>query len=90
MTALTSGGIQAYVPAADIRVVLYTSLANPKSVIFKVLFFKLSSSMASFIRTENYREERSNQIGNQHFGILVRFEYYRRHTLRAPPFGYLD
>lgn len=57
MRTLTSGGIHAYVPAADIRVVLYTSLANPKSVIFKVLFFKLSSSIASLMRTGNFGEE---------------------------------
>lgn len=44
---ITSGGIHAYVPAADIRVVLYTSRASPKSVIFNVLFCKLSPSIAS-------------------------------------------
>jgi hypothetical protein len=44
---MTSGAIQAYVPAALILVVLETSLANPKSVIFKVLSYILSFSMGS-------------------------------------------
>lgn len=55
---IVSGGIHAYVPAADIRVVLYTSRANPKSEILSVLFLKSScSSIVSLINTE-MREKR--------------------------------
>lgn len=64
---IVSGGIQAYVPAADIRVVLYTSLARPKSVIFSVLFRRWSPSMASLIKTERNRIEM--------ISILVRLFY---------------
>lgn len=50
---IVSGGIHAYVPAADIRVVLYTSRASPKSVILSVLFRKQScSSICSLINTK--------------------------------------
>lgn len=56
---IVSGGIHAYVPAADIRVVLYTSRANPKSEILSVLFLRLScSSIGSLISTENERKNR--------------------------------
>lgn len=48
---MTSGGIQAYVPAADIRVVLYASRAKPKSVIFRVFPRKSPSSIDSLIST---------------------------------------
>lgn len=40
-----------FVPACDILVVWYTSLAKPKSVIFKVLLFKSSFSIASLNNT---------------------------------------
>lgn len=50
---MTSGAIQAYVPAADILVVLYTSRARPKSVIFNVLNCKSLFSIGSFNSTEN-------------------------------------
>ena len=55
----TSGGIQAYVPAADILVVLYTSRASPKSVILRVLSSKLSSeSIVSLSKT--VKEKKTN------------------------------
>lgn len=50
---ITSGAIHAYVPAADILVVLYTSLARPKSVIFKVLNCRSLSLIGSFKSTAN-------------------------------------
>lgn len=57
---MVSGGIHAYVPAADILVVLYASRANPKSVILSVLFRRLSgSSIRSLINTLN---EKKNKI----------------------------
>ena len=48
---ITSGAIQAYVPAALIRVVFSTSRARPKSVIFRVLLDKLLLSTTSFSKT---------------------------------------
>lgn len=50
---MTSGAIQAYVPAADILVVLYTSLAKPKSVIFRVFNRRSSLLIGSAKRTKN-------------------------------------
>ena len=49
---MTSGAIQAYVPAADIRVVLLVSRASPKSVILSVLKSRSSlfPSISSRIR----------------------------------------
>lgn len=52
---ITSGAIHAYVPAADILVVLYTSLARPKSVILSVLFCKLFTPTGSLKRTKNIK-----------------------------------
>lgn len=48
---MTSGAIQAYVPAALILVVLCHSLAKPKSVIFKFLLFRSPFSTFSSINT---------------------------------------
>lgn len=55
---IVSGGIHAYVPAADIRVVLYASRAKPKSVIFNVLFRNESPSIASLINTEIQKKKK--------------------------------
>lgn len=55
---MTSGAIQAYVPACDILVVLYTSRAKPKSVIFNVLYDKWSFSIDSLIKTEKKSEKK--------------------------------
>ena len=50
---MTSGAIQAYVPAAEIFVVWFTSRARPKSVILSVLKRSGSSfSTRSDMRTE--------------------------------------
>jgi len=48
---ITSGAIQAYVPATLMRVVCDTSRAKPKSVIFSVLLFRSSFSIGSRIST---------------------------------------
>lgn len=48
---MTSGAIQAYVPAALILVVWCHSLAKPKSVIFKVFPPRFSRSTGSRMRT---------------------------------------
>lgn len=55
---MTSGAIQAYVPAALILVVWCHSRARPKSVIFKVFPLKLTLSSGSRMRTE---EEQNNE-----------------------------
>ena len=49
---ITSGAIQAYVPAALILVVLCHSLAKPKSVIFSVLLQMSSYSIFSSSKTK--------------------------------------
>lgn len=49
---MTSGAIQAYVPAALIFVVRCHSRASPKSVIFRVFPVRSSLSIGSRIRTE--------------------------------------
>lgn len=54
---MTSGAIQAYVPAALILVVWCHSLARPKSVIFKVLLLKLTLSRGSRMRTDEEEGE---------------------------------
>lgn len=48
---MTSGAIQAYVPAALILVVLCHSLAKPKSVIFSILLLRSPFSTFSSIST---------------------------------------
>lgn len=48
---MTSGAIQAYVPAALILVVLCHSLAKPKSVIFNILLLRSPFSTFSSIST---------------------------------------
>lgn len=54
---MTSGAIQAYVPAALILVVWCHSLARPKSVIFRVFPIKSSRSTGSRMRTEEEEED---------------------------------
>ncbi|TNN80440.1 hypothetical protein EYF80_009464 [Liparis tanakae] len=53
---MTSGAIQAYVPAALILVVWCHSLARPKSVIFRVLPPESSRSAGSRMRTEEEKQ----------------------------------
>lgn len=52
---MTSGAIQAYVPAALILVVLCHSLAKPKSVIFNILLLRSPFSTFSSISTGEKR-----------------------------------
>lgn len=56
---MTSGAIQAYVPAALMRVVWYTSRAKPKSVIFSVFPLISSSPITSFFNNTENRENPS-------------------------------
>ena len=53
---ITSGAIQAYVPAALILVVLCHSRARPKSVILSTVSARLWFSRASRIRTAGWKE----------------------------------
>lgn len=53
---ITSGAIQAYVPAALILVVLCHSRARPKSVILSTVSARLWFSMASRMRTAGWKE----------------------------------
>ena len=70
---MTSGAIQAYVPAADMRVVLLVSRARPKSVILSVLNSRSSllPSISSRIRAEE--EEKDDGVreedGRLHFRL---------------------
>lgn len=60
---MTSGAIQAYVPAALILVVWCHSLARPKSVIFNVFPIKSSRSSGSRMRTE---DDEDSVLGHTH------------------------
>lgn len=58
---MTSGAIQAYVPAALIFVVRCHSRAKPKSVTFRVLLLRSSFSTRSRIRTVKMTDECCNR-----------------------------
>lgn len=63
---MTSGAIQAYVPAALILVVRCHSRASPKSVIFRILLLRSPFSTFCRINTERRRQHRRNQISISH------------------------
>lgn len=63
---MTSGAIQAYVPAALILVVRCHSRASPKSVIFRILLLRSPFSTFCRINTEQRKQYRRNQISISH------------------------
>ena len=87
---ITSGAIHAYVPAALILVVLYISLASPKSDIFIVLF-QISSvpSIGSLIKTVTEKKNFYRQMWYLYFDPEVVNQSCCRNGASASPRQFL-